>query len=722
MSLFDLMDVSESQQSNTEPLWKIKLDDKDSEKQILQWVMSELEKIRHENKSRLYEIFTNYKLYKGVSGDRLNRRNPNSEYDDIERVQVQRKLVINHLFDLTEQIVSRVSKYKPAVSILPTNDEFKDKQSSKLSKRLFDQIKYIQGLDDKSRQLIRYSKIAGEGYLFVEWNKDLGEKHPAQSTEEKILFLDENGNPEKDSKNKEIYLDQEIKVGDVEYTICGPEKLFFETTGDINKSKYFFKICEKNVHELRADYPKKANEIRSDDDSMIEQFYDQEKRLMKNSCLVVEMFYKPDKYLPKGRYIKFSPSAILENKDYIYKHGMFPFVRLPDIEVPNEQHAKSFFINARQITAQINNLTTMAMRNIKLMSSPKWMMPKGACKLDELGNNTGVVQYQGGQPPVLVQSNTTPSEVYNFRDALKQDVQQIAGVFGVSRGEPPAGIKAGVALQFLQEQENERMSSYVSKYNESIRAICDLTLKVCSQYYDESDQRTIAILGQDDEYTRVPFDMEALSRSYDIRIQNSSALPESKAQRIQTILDLSERFPSLVSDEQVADLIDFGQSEKWYDEATAATRSAERENELLNEGTLINPQDWEYHIPHWRVHVTELQKPGFMNLPEEIQQLKKDHIMAHEMMMQTQAKKNPLYVEQLKTLRQFPLFFTPDFLSPNPPEEPILNPMNEEGGPEAALAKDKMEQEAQIQAENEFKSLEAERMANPETNPGTMTQ
>ena len=139
----------------------------------------------------------------------------------------------------------------------------------------------------------------------------------------------------------------------------------------------------------------------------------------------------------------------------------------------------------------------------------------------------------------------------------------------------------------------------------------------------------------------------------------------------------------MVDDEQVADMLDFGQSDKWYDEATAAVRAAERENEAIMEGDAREPEIYEYHLQHWRVHVTEIQKPGFYNLPKDVQERLKDHVLGHEMHMMTISKKNPTYLERLQVLPQFPLFFTPDHLAPKPVHEPVLDPKMDAGAVEA---------------------------------------
>jgi len=717
MSIWSFNDVEQSSQANAKPIWALNLDDNSEtgQKEILKWLVTEIERLRQDNRNRINEIQRHYKLYKGVSNDRLHRRNADRD-DEYERVQVQRKVVVNHLYDLTEQHVSRTAKYAPAVQFLPTNDEFHDKQAAKLAKRLFDHVKYVERLDNKVRKTTRYTKVAGEGYLFIEWDPDKGPVHKdyqkalEQYGANKIPQMDENGQPRLDDKGNPLYVEKEVHVGDVCYKVVRPEKLVFETRKDWEEVDYFFHFEEKIVDKVRADYPKKANEIKANLDERVEEYYDFSDKKNKSDTQVITFWFKPSKYLPKGRKIVFTPECLLENKPYPYEHNEWPFEKLTDIEIPGELHARSFFTNARQLTAQINNVTTMAIRNLKLCSAPKWFVPKGAVKLSSLNNNTGVVQYQGPVPPSLNVPNTIAPDLFNIRTELKQDVQQISGVFGVSRGEPPAGVKAGVALQFLNEQENERQTSFVAKYNEFIRRVASKTIKVCSQFYDESDERTIAIIGKNDEYSRVPFDVETLSREFDVRIQNSSALPESKAQKIQTVLDLSERFPSLVTEEQVADMIDIGQPDKWFDEATAATRTAERENEQLMDGEGIVAEEYEYHLQHWRTHVTEIQKPGFRSLPKNVQEALQDHVMTHEMHMDAMAKKNPMYLQQLQILPQFPLFYVPDHLAPKPSEEPVLDPTMDAGAGEtnAKVQAATAQEEAKMQEEEADALKEAE--------------
>jgi hypothetical protein len=305
------------------------------------------------------------------------------------------------------------------------------------------------------------------------------------------------------------------------------------------------------------------------------------------------------------------------------------------------------------------------------------MLPAGAAKIDQLGNDITIVQYKGPVAPQLVSAQNTSADVFNFRKELKEENQQLAGVFGVSRGEPPPGIKAGVALQFLSEQEQERGNEDVMKFNEMIRQSAIMTLSVAGDYYDKSDARTFRVIGKNNEWMTVFFEADNLSKDYDVRIQNTSALPQSKAARTQYLFDLAEKFPDQVSGEQVLDLLDMSQSEKFIDIATESVRSAEAENESMLQGKeTLEPEKYENHITHWKTHVRLTQSYKYKRLPDQVRIEVEDHIRTHEMFMWDQAKINPAFAEQLKLLSLYPLFYEPDL----PPQMPPIPPAPIEPG------------------------------------------
>lgn len=656
------------------PIWEMDLDDPSNEQQILQWLRGERDYLAEDARERIRVMRRNLALYKGIQYQELETR-IDARDRAADRSQFMRKIVANHLYDLTKNRASRLVKFRPAVAILPTNDELEDKLAAKLCKMLLDHIWYEQDFEGVLQtQLATYAQVMGEVYLFIEWNKDLGDLSPAyvqalkSSQDQRIPMLDQDGNQVIDKQGNPIYIDQPVRIGDVDYRLTMATDVLLQKKHKFKEVDYCFKGEVVSIDALRIKYPELAAKIKDQDT----QIYDYEKMQMvstKRQVIVWTFYHRRSPQMDKGRMIKFTDTVILENVEFPYSHDSLPFIRFTDQDLPGELHGVSFFEQIKGLTGTYNNLTNMLIRNIVLVSHPKWMIPAGSVALDRLGNDITMVQYKGPQPPVLATAQSVPSDVYNFRSALKEEFQQISGVFGVSRGEPPAGIKAGIALQFLSEQESERYNELILKWNEMIKQIAQMTIAVCGDYYDESDERMVRVIGKNNAYMTEFFKVSALEKDYDIRIQNSSALPKSVAARTQTLLDLSERFPDQFTGEQVIEMLDLAQSDKFTDAATVAVRSAEAENEKLYEtkdDEELAPVEFENHILHWKIHTRQMQEFQFKyKTSPEIQQRFKDHVTAHEMFMTEQAKKSPGYAEQLLKLPQFPIFYF------EPPAQPL---------------------------------------------------
>ena len=690
--------MDQSYQHPRYQLYSLDLDDPRNDKDVLSWLQSELGFLEQENQARIRVMRRNLALYKGVQYQELESRIDARDRGN-DRAQVVRKMVCNHLYDLTKNRASRLLKFKPAVAILPTNDELSDKVAAKVTKQLLDHIWYTQDFEGKIQtQLVTNTLVMGEAYLFIDWNAQKGDLSPAyveakkKHGDQKIPLLDENGAVTRDAHGNEIYVDAPVRVGDVDYRVVLSTEVLLQKKRRFVDVDYCFEREIVHVQELRSRFPDKASKIKDLDGAQVYDYERMELRPSRNEQVVYTFWHRRSPMMDKGRKITFIRDVILESTEIPFSHEQLPFIRFTDIEYPGEVHGVSFFENIKPLTGTYNNITNMLVRNIVMASHPKWMVPAGSVALDRLGNDMTIVQYKGPQPPVLATAPTVPGDVFSFREKLKEEFQQISGVFGVSRGEPPPGIKAGVALQFLAEQESERYNELVLKYNDMIVGIAQMTLAVAGDYYDESDERMIRVIGKNNQWMTKFFDVANLEKDYDIRVQNSSALPRSVAARTQTLLDLNERFPDQFTGEQVIDLLDLAQSEKFVDGATVAVRAAQAENEeLLKVGQdmvaaeMLAPKEYENHILHWREHTRAVQEYSFKyQTPPEAQERLIDHIMATEMLMIDQAGANPTFQAELAKLPLFPMFFkaVPPAQAPAPvAEQPVIPGQDAMGAP-----------------------------------------
>jgi len=682
MDQFYSFDDMDSQQYNkpARPLYELDLDDPKNDENILEWLKGERDYLAEDARDRVRVMRRNLALYKGIQYQELETR-IDARDRAADRSQFLRKIVANHLYDLTKNRASRLVKFRPAVAILPTNDELEDKLAAKSCKMLLDHIWYENDFEGVLQtQLATYAQIMGEVYLFITWNEALGDLSPAYVEAKKtvkdgkIPLLDQNGQQVQDPNGNPIFIDKPVRIGDVDYQITLATDVLLQKKKKWEEVDYCFTIETISTDALRARYPEKAAKIKDQD----AQIYDYEKMQLvstRRECLLYTFWHRRTEQMDKGRKLVFTNEVLLENTEFPFSHRELPCVRFTDMDLPGELHGMSFYEQIKGLTGTYNNITNMLIRNIVMVSHPKWMVPAGSVALDRLGNDITIVQYKGPQAPVLASSQSVPSDVFAFRDKLKEEFQQISGVFGVSRGEPPPGIKAGVALQFLSEQESERYNELVLKWNEVIRQTAAMTIAVAGDYYDKSDERMIRILGKNNEYMTEFFKVSALEKDYDIRVQNSSALPKSVAARTQTLLDLSERFPDQFTGEQVIEMLDLAQSDKFTDAATVAVRTAEAENEKLYEvedAEELAPVEFENHILHWKIHTRQMQEFQFKyRTSPEIQKRFKDHVAAHEMLMMEQGIKSPAFAEQLSKLPMFPMFYV-EQVAPMMPPAPMM--------------------------------------------------
>ena len=673
---FEVLDANDRHLPASKPFWTVDVED---EKEVLKWINHNYEILETHAESRTLRHRKNHAAYRGLQMATQDIRT--REVLTRSSVPASRSPtpVNNVLFDVIEQHVSRVTKFRPNIATVPANNEHRDKMVSKIVDDIIHAIWYREDIDQISQDLTRISRLMGEAFLMVTWDPDRGEEAPSSKKASKerekgakVPLVDSSGKQIMGMDGELLFIDRPIKIGDVKYSVKLPWDILLQRKDKYQDLDWAFYREVRDIEDIRGDYPDKAAEIKANKKG---QFFDVDlltERQMQNQVEELHFWHRSTSKLNSGRHIVATRDVILLNEEHPYDHKDFPWIRRVDVPAPGQLNGHATAEVIRPLQGLLNNLVGMIVRNQSMMSHPKWMVPRGTVKTESLGNDITVVQYQGPVPPQVAQSNPTPAEVFKFTEYIEQKIGQLGGVHAVSRGDPPTGIKAGVALQFLDEQENERSNTSISQHNEMLRQIALKTASVTGQYYDDSDDRMKKLLGPDKAANVDFFKAADLSNIFDIRMETSSALPRQKAARVQTVLDLKESFPGRVTDDQALDMLDFGTPDKFYDITTRALRAAEGENEaILQEKAPPDPEMWESQIVHYRTHMLVLNDKAYRTAPKKVFNNLKDHVMAHEYLIMKAATRNPAILSQiLQEFPQFPVFFKDVAnIQPSPEEE-----------------------------------------------------
>lgn len=680
-SAFDA-DISEMNQAEViRPLWTIK--DLDNEEKMLKWqnnaYAGELNRA-----SRYRELCMKHlALYKGrwyddqsIAG-KSNFAEASQNGLGVVGNRVS-KLVINHLYGLVTQRVSRMTRMKPDVIIEPANSEYGDRVSAKLVKYWVDYLFYVNNIPKLLAEVARASYIFGEAYLGTFWDPNAGQTMSEWSGEEnsarkearppRVMVRDDQGEPVMGEDGEPLYIDQQVKTGDVVFRVLTPLNTLVEACGSFEDADYMFYEDYVDIDVLRALYPEKSAELAALDEGADDGLA--RWRAIAGAThaptfgkvLVRYFYHRPTQFLAGGRFVMSTRGAVLENRPLPPGQDVLPVARLTDIDVPNEQRGQSFFIQGKAINASINDLSSMIRRNALLLSHPRWVIPRGSVvKKEALGNDITQIEYAGPTPPRIEAPPPLSQEITAIRENLKQDLYGILGVSDVEMGNMPPNVRSALALQAADEQADQRSNNAIAKFNNLIEETVGRAINLASAYYEKGDKRLVPVVGRNNQYLLKEFDPSHLTKAYDIRVSSASGMPSNKAARTETLIELRKLDPDgqMIPNNQFMEMLEWGQSDKFYDAATVAVKAAEAENEsILNNEEVSEPATFEDHISHWQVHMREVQNRGFkVSTPQEVQAAMIGHIMATEYLMLLTARKNPAYAINLVKLQQFPAFY-----------------------------------------------------------------
>jgi len=639
------------------------------DKETLKWLSQYFDTIEQTSYSRLNTYRRYQAIFKGIHWRYYDTRDIDRQTNYTQR---KPRMVVNFAHDLTEAKVAQMARLGVSVTLMPNNDEQSDINNAKACKKLLDTRKEKIDFEQLQQKSDRIKLIFGHSFRFIEWDKNEGPLSPAyekmkKKYKGKIPVVKEG------KKVKGKYVDSEVRIGDVCIDVLGPDRVFVE----LGKTKwedmdFIIRTDWVHIDKLKADYPDKAEDIKQNR----REYYNFESTDLTRPAdliLVRTLYHRKTKYLPEGAKIIHTDDVILEWDNLPYDHGELPVVPDTDIDVYGEFWGRSFYYLIEQMQRMYNNVQSAIARDYSIGSAPKWMMPKGACDIHDLSNEFTIVEFKGPVAPQLVSSKPTSNQAFEVQDRLQKHMNQLSGVYDISRGEVPQGVTANSALRFLDEQEYQRTIVQERKRKKGILKVYKQMLSLMGQYYEEGDGRTARILGKNNEYLIDSIEDANFAEIYDVQLQNSPALPDTKTGKISAIIDLNTATQTdpIFRKEEIIQLLDLGMEDSFKDEATVAVTAAKTTLQRLLEGKEVEePKPYDNLLVHYRIFMRAIQEFSFKNkVPKEIQSRMEEHIKQIEFLMFARSKKNMNFAMKLAQLENYPVFFE---VPPMPPQLPAM--------------------------------------------------
>ena len=344
---------------------------------------------------------------------------------------------------------------------------------------------------------------------------------------------------------------------------------------------------------------------------------------------VHRLFIKPGHpWFPHGAHIVFTKDQLIKKENYPFSHGQLPVSMMGHIPLPVQQHPMSVLSQVRGPVIELSKTVSQLIENRNLMANPPWLVAAQHQIDGEIQNKPGMRLTFNFVPnipePHPIQMPEIPSYVRELIPTMREHVLEISGQGETTQGRVPPGARSGVAIAYLQEEDDTRLGPTVQEFEEMIERVSSQILEVIAEKY--TVPRTVQIYREHSEPEVFDFVGRMIEGNTNVVCQAGSALPRSKAAKQQYILDLWDR--QLETDpRRVRRWLELNEGEP--EQYELELQHAERELEKLKRGEEVRVEDWHNHAAHHYVVRRYMISPEFEELDTEIQQNVRDHDQEH---------------------------------------------------------------------------------------------
>lgn len=609
----------------------------------------------------------------------------------------------NFIYGYTEQRVAQVAKKKIALTFVPrVQNSQKDINASKATKLIVKARYEEMDMDGMMIKMDRVTYLLGHSFFETCWDQNIGPIAPSYERAEKKAG----------DKVKEIGNKEEFRIGDMKGRLWMPHQVFPEAgktklRGGAEACDYIETIEWFTKQYVEHKWKKAKGKITGNQRTKWD-FSRDRLESPNNEVMVRTFWHRPTEFFPEGCKIVYCDDLILEWIDFPYSHGDLPFTDEKDIEVENEFWGRSFITNIEQFYKVNNSVISGMARNHGVANAPKWMYPEGSVDTKSLNNDFGGVAYRGPQEPKLVQHNYVNSGELEFQKYLQGRAGELSSVFEISRGIVPQGITAAQAIRYLDEQEQQRATPSIAKRNRRILEITKQAVRIMAQYYKDSDERTIRLVGENNQFITKSFKkMGFLGTIVDVRMENVSALSDTYTGAVADIIDLNaaNQADPLFGKKETIKFLRLGLSEAFSDEATFGVDTARTLLEMLLDGEEVPPPvASDDLLSTYDVFGRFMESLVFkLNTELEVKKKIEEYVTALEMLMWQKSVQNLKFKVLLDNNDKFPMFFS----VPQPPQ-PVTPPT--EGGAPAVGGADTTKMNLMTEDISKQKEAESEQL------------
>lgn len=593
------------------------------------------------------------------------------------------RLVLNHALTTGRTEMSKLIKTRPVMEVIPATEESEDISAAKVGGQVLEAFEWKFKLRSVRKKAVWWMVNTGFAAVGVFWDpydrKDgmaqfvidpqTGRAVHNEVEKEELMNLYKQGQLDKEPIER-------IPLGDIKYKLFSPFQMLPTPTAEWwEDCTDMITIEPMHIDEAIAMFGRKVADIGPDEVTM----GTMEKRALYRAGLaryktpqvkdtiyvytwwLLPGIYRHNKFLQNGCMVRWCKNGV--KLDYTNPFpflnqdggGELPFAYLEHIPSAVSIWPESIMQHIRHPNLELDKTASQLLENKDYLCNPTWRRA-AQHRMKKKPENIpgGEVVYQhvpNVPPPEPVPGIPLPSQVENILVYLRDQILDISGQGEVSRGRVPSGVRAGVMMEYLQEEDETRLAPTTENVEDFVAKMGKLSLERAQQFYEL--ERLMRYPGPDGQLEAFKFKGADLANNTDVRCTPGSAFPKMKAAKQQFMIQMVEM--GLETDaKRVKDVLELGGGEP--DEIDLARAQAKRENAKLHSGEglqtvptpqgdpatngdgteilVLIPEQWHNDEVHLREHYAFMSTTEYEQIAAEdpsMDQRFKQHTTMHEL-------------------------------------------------------------------------------------------
>ena len=601
------------------------------------------------------------------------------------------RLMVNYMLAYVRRTKSRLTAHKPGYFVRPASTDQGDVERARLAGKVLesevDRLKHFANFKTAAGWMLE----CGSGILGLSWNPWAG----PELMEDQPAGLDESGQPIVDPETGEPSVTKapmtdefgrQLHAGENELEAVSPYELDVDPQAtSFDDAQWVMRNKIRTLNWVKENYPDKGKFVKTEQ-VYLNAFYEKRLRQIvgvfgytteaqagesdqdapKDSTVVHEYWERPTEKYPQGRLVVVAGNVLLHDGPNPYKHGRFPFVKFDEVSVPGRFWGMAMVEQAIPLQKNLNRARSQEVENRTLMGRPKILVPRTA-KLrqsaydaeagEKLDYNPGP---RGEKPELIWPQSTTMSTQTEIQHTIS-DMQEVLAWHEASRGILPSANIPGIAIERLQGADETSLGDASTSIDVAMIALAQMILSNCAQFW--SEERMVRAGGEGARLEAVKIRGQDLvgedpnAEYFDVRVIPHSTLlrdPAKQREMVKEMIEMGILDPMMHRD-VILKTLDVSDIDQVFEDDRLDEQWAERENELMEEGTYSVPRDFENHAIHLKILDRYRKGERYRRLTPAFQQAFDMHAAQHKEMAVQVAQERAIMQTEVAKLVQGPM-------------------------------------------------------------------